>query len=78
MPIAEQATFKARQGVPYVTLEGLMVGDPHSVKPVPRDGKTMGEVFMRGNTVMRGYLKNPRATATGIRRRLVSYGRSRR
>ena len=62
LPIAEQATFKARQGVPYVTLEGLMVGDPLSVKPVARDGKTMGEIFMRGNTVMRGYLKNARAT----------------
>jgi fatty-acyl-CoA synthase len=62
LPIAQQATFKARQGVPYVTMEGVMVGDPHSVKPVPRDGKTMGEIFMRGNTVMRGYLKNPAAT----------------
>ena len=62
LPIAQQATFKARQGVPYVTLEGLMVGDPHSVQPIARDGKTMGEIFMRGNTVMRGYLKNPRTT----------------
>jgi fatty-acyl-CoA synthase len=62
LPVREQATFKARQGVPYITLEGLMVGHPHSLDPVPGDGMTMGEIFMRGNTVMRGYLKNPRAT----------------
>jgi len=59
---SEQAVLKARQGVPYVTLEGVMVGDPLTVQPAPADGKTMGEIFMRGNTVMRGYLKNPRAT----------------
>jgi fatty-acyl-CoA synthase len=62
LPPAQQAVYKARQGVPYVTLEGVMVGDPLTVLPVPSDGKTMGEIFMRGNTVMRGYLKNPRAT----------------
>jgi fatty-acyl-CoA synthase len=48
--------------VPYVTLEGLMVGNPLTLEPAPRDGKTMGEIYMRGNTVMRGYLKNARAT----------------
>jgi fatty-acyl-CoA synthase len=63
LPPGEQATLKARQGVPYVTLEGVMVGDPRTVEPFPADGKTMGEIFMRGNTVMRGYLKNPRATS---------------
>jgi fatty-acyl-CoA synthase len=62
LPAAEQAVFKARQGVPYVTLEGLMVGNPLTLEPAPRDGKTMGEIYMRGNTVMRGYLKNARAT----------------
>ena len=62
LPVAQQAVFKTRQGVPYVTLEGLMVGDPLTMQPVPRDGKAMGEIFMRGNTVMRGYLKNARAT----------------
>jgi fatty-acyl-CoA synthase len=62
LPLSEQATLKARQGVAYVTLEGLMVGNPQTVEPVLSDGKTMGEIFMRGNTVMRGYLKNPRAT----------------
>jgi fatty-acyl-CoA synthase len=62
LPPAQQAVLKARQGVPYVTLEGVMVGDPRTVEPAPADGKTMGEIFMRGNTVMRGYLKNARAT----------------
>ncbi len=62
LPLEERATLKARQGVNYATLEGVMVADPNSLEPVPRDGQTMGEVFMRGNTVMKGYLKNPRAT----------------
>jgi fatty-acyl-CoA synthase len=62
LPITQQAVYKARQGVAYVTLEGLMVADPNTLKPVPNDGGTMGEIFMRGNTVMSGYLKNPQAT----------------
>ena len=62
LPLEEQAAFKARQGVAYATLDGLMVADPAALKPVPADGKTMGEVFMRGNTVMKGYLDNPQAT----------------
>jgi fatty-acyl-CoA synthase len=62
LPPEQQAVFKARQGVPYVTLEGVMVGDPLTLKQAPSDGKTIGEIFMRGNTVMRGYLKNPHAT----------------
>ncbi|MPY75384.1 MAG: AMP-binding protein [Alphaproteobacteria bacterium] len=57
-----KAEKKARQGVPYTVLEDLMVADPETLAPVPRDGKTMGEVFMRGNVVMKGYLKNPKAT----------------
>src|SRR6202011_4942450 len=43
-------------------LEGLMVADPQTLAPVPRDGATIGEVFMRGNVVMKGYLKNAKAT----------------
>jgi fatty-acyl-CoA synthase len=43
-------------------LEGLMVGDPETLAPVPNDGATMGEIFMRGNIVMKGYLKNKQAT----------------
>jgi fatty-acyl-CoA synthase len=58
----EQARLKARQGVTYPVLDGLMVGHPESLAPVPADGATMGEIFMRGNIVMKGYLKNPRAT----------------
>ena len=46
----------------YPTLEGVMVADPKTLEPVPRDGQSIGEIFMRGNTVMKGYLKNPSAT----------------
>ena len=62
LPLDEQAALKARQGVPYATLDGLMVADSATLAPVPPDGETMGEVFMRGNTVMKGYLGNPQAT----------------
>ncbi|HTY68019.1 MAG TPA: acyl-CoA synthetase [Alphaproteobacteria bacterium] len=58
----EQAVLKARQGVAYPVLEGLMVANPATLEPVPSDGQTIGEVFMRGNIVMKGYLKNPKAT----------------
>ena len=60
---AERARVKARQGVRYPMLEGLMVADPKTLEPVPRDGAAIGEVFFRGNIVMKGYLKNPQATA---------------
>jgi fatty-acyl-CoA synthase len=62
LPPAQAAVRKARQGVRYPVLEGLMVADEKTLKPVPSDGQTMGEVFMRGNIVMKGYLKNPEAT----------------
>ena len=62
LPADERARLRARQGVQYPVLEGLIVADPATLDPVPRDGASMGEVFMRGNIVMRGYLKNPRAT----------------
>jgi fatty-acyl-CoA synthase len=61
-PPEERARLKSRQGVRYPVLEGLMVADPDTMAPVPQDGATMGEVFMRGNLVMKGYLKNPEAT----------------
>ncbi len=64
---AKRAALKARQGVRYPVLEGLMVADAETLRPVPRDGETMGEVFMRGNIVMKGYLKNPRATEEAFR-----------
>ena len=66
LPLDEQAALKARQGVPFATLDGLMVADPETMAPVPPDGATMGEVFMRGNTVMKGYLDNPKATGAAF------------
>jgi fatty-acyl-CoA synthase len=62
LPAGERARLKARQGVTYPVLEGLTVADPASLEPVAPDGATMGEVLMRGNIVMKGYLKNPHAT----------------
>ncbi|HIP77292.1 MAG TPA: acyl-CoA synthetase [Kiloniellaceae bacterium] len=62
LDIERQAALKARQGVNYPVLDGLMVADAETLAPVPRDGETLGEVFMRGNIVMKGYLKNPGAT----------------
>lgn len=61
--LAGQATKKARQGVRYLALEALDVIDPETMQPVPADGETMGEVMFRGNVVMKGYLKNPKASA---------------
>ncbi|MCD9149237.1 acyl-CoA synthetase [Pseudophaeobacter flagellatus] len=62
LPSDEQAALKSRQGVRYLPLEGLDVLDPETMLPVPRDGKTMGEVMFRGNVVMKGYFRNPTAT----------------
>jgi fatty-acyl-CoA synthase len=62
LPAAERVRLKARQGVTYPVLDGLTVADPASLVPVAADGATMGEVVMRGNAVMKGYLKNPHAT----------------
>jgi fatty-acyl-CoA synthase len=62
LPPAEQAAKKARQGVRYHMLEALDVLDPDTMKPVPRDGETLGEVMFRGNVVMKGYLKNKRSS----------------
>lgn len=58
----ERAQMKARQGVRNHASEDLMVANPETQKPVPSDGETIGEVFIRGNNVMKGYLKNPSAT----------------
>jgi fatty-acyl-CoA synthase len=66
LPIEAQAELKSRQGVNYPVLEGLMVADAETLEPVPRDGATLGEVFMRGNIVMKGYLKNNGATDAAL------------
>lgn len=63
LPGPEQAQKKARQGVRYPVLEALDVRDPDTMIPVKRDGESMGEVMMRGNVVMKGYLKNKASTA---------------
>ena len=62
LPLEERARMKARQGVAYETQEDLMVADPDSMTPVPKDGETIGEIMMRGNIMMKGYLKNESAT----------------
>ena len=62
LSLADQAGMKARQGVRYPMLEELVVMDPETMEPVPRDGETIGEIMFRGNIVMKGYLKNSRAS----------------
>ena len=62
LPPAELAARQARQGVPYQVVDGQMVADPTTLEPVPADGKTPGEIMLRGNTVMLGYLKDGAAT----------------
>ncbi len=63
LPLGERAGLMARQGVPYLTLDAQRVADSESLRDVPADGRTIGELLLRGNTVMKGYLKNPAATA---------------
>ena len=63
LPKDERAGRMARQGVVYPMVQGMMVADPATLKPLPADGTTVGEVFLRGNSVMRGYLKNSNATS---------------
>jgi fatty-acyl-CoA synthase len=62
LAVSERSARIARQGVHYTTLEGATVKNPETMEDVPWDSKTMGEVMIRGNTVMKGYLKNTRAT----------------
>jgi len=67
LKLADRALQMARQGVPMPALAQLMVADSETLAPVPRDGATLGEVMLRGNTVMKGYLANPSATAAAFR-----------
>ena len=62
MDIGERTERMGRQGVRYLMEEGLTVMDPETMQPVPSDNQTMGEIMFRGNIVMKGYLKNPKAT----------------
>src|SRR5262249_25621519 len=67
LALGDRAQAMARQGVAYPTLDGLQVADPVTLAPVPRDARTMGEVMLRGNPVMKGSLRNPTATAEAFR-----------
>jgi fatty-acyl-CoA synthase len=67
LPVAKRAELNGRQGVTYPLQEAMMVADPETLQPVPRDAQTMGEIFFRGNITMKGYLKNSRATEEAFR-----------
>jgi len=67
LSIKDRAELLARQGVRAPLQDQLMVADPETLEPVPKDGKTMGEIFMRGNLVMKGYLKNPKTTQASFK-----------
>jgi fatty-acyl-CoA synthase len=66
LSIDDRSELLARQGVRAPLQDELMVADPATLKPVPKDGNTMGEIFIRGNLVMKGYLKNPKTTAASF------------
>ena len=63
LPLAERARLNARQGVANLMQETMAVLDPQTMAPVPWDGQSTGEIMFRGNITMKGYLKNPEATA---------------
>ena len=67
LPKTEKADINSRQGVRYPNTEEVIVADPDSHKRVPMDGKTMGEILIRGNVVMKGYYKNKDATETSMK-----------
>ncbi len=63
----KQNEIKARQGVRYPNTEGVAIMDPETMKEVPRDGKTIGEIMIRGNVVMKGYFKDQEATEKAMK-----------
>jgi len=66
LDIGERARLNSRQGVAYHLEEATCVMDPATMEPLPRDGQSMGEIMFRGNIVMKGYLKNPKATQEAL------------
>jgi len=64
--LAEQTRLNGRQGVRYALQEGMTVMDPQTMRELPADGRTMGEIMFRGNIVMKGYLKNPTVTEKAL------------
>jgi fatty-acyl-CoA synthase len=67
LSLEQRAEKNGRQGVPYELQEDMIVADPQTLQPVPRDAATMGEILFRGNITMKGYLKNPAATEEAFR-----------
>jgi len=67
LTLEEQVKRNGRQGVAYLLEDGMAVLDPDTLQPVPWDGETMGEIMFRGNITMKGYLKNPPASAEAFR-----------
>ncbi len=66
LPLADRAALKARQGLQYAIQDDLMVADPDTLEPLAWDGESLGEIMMRGNAVMKGYLKNAPTTETSF------------
>jgi fatty-acyl-CoA synthase len=66
LPVQDRAAKIARQGVRTPSMPEMQVADPVTMRPVPHDSATMGEIMLRGHTVMAGYLKNPKATAAAF------------
>jgi fatty-acyl-CoA synthase len=62
LPASERYALMARQGIPNPVIESMMVADPRTLEPLPRDGASIGEMMLTGNTLMKGYLKNEAAT----------------
>ena len=67
LDVKERAAKNGRQGVRFLLVDAVDVLDPATMQPVPRDGETMGEIMFRGNITMKGYLKNPTATAEALK-----------
>ena len=67
LPLDDRAALMARQGVRHHAIQGAMVADSETLAPIPADGATVGEIMLRGNTVMKGYLDDADATAEAFR-----------